>query len=179
MGNISLRKHPICLLVTKKLFPGNAAAVFHMLSCSHVRIIWKDAVFITEKYHWRPGSFIKSLSPAGSLHVLTTSCKAAIITWGHAAYGLSDAWQEQRRPSSTSCPHLPPVCWSGIPSAALHSLPPHYLAQHLSKSFFLITKLNPNIFIYLCLTDFHIWKFHVIRLGTLVASVWAESALWY
>lgn len=79
MENISLHKHPICLLVMKMLFSGNAAAAFYMLSCSHAHVIWKDAVFITEKYHWRLGSFIKSVSPAGSLHVLTTSWKAAII----------------------------------------------------------------------------------------------------
>ena len=77
--NISLHKHPICLLVLKMLFSGNAAAAFYMLSCSHAHVIWKDAVFITEKYHRKLGSFIKSVSPAGSLHVLTTFWKATII----------------------------------------------------------------------------------------------------
>lgn len=37
MENVSLHKHPICLLVMKMLFSGNAAAVFYMLSCSHAR----------------------------------------------------------------------------------------------------------------------------------------------
>lgn len=148
MEHVSLREHPICLLVMKMLISGNAAALFYMLSCSHAHVTWKDALFITEKYHWRIGSFIKSVSPADSLHILTTSWRAAIISLRPCCVWPQWCMAGEQRPSSASCPYPPPVCWSGIP--ALHSLPPHYLPQRLSKSFFFMTKLGQNIFIYLC-----------------------------
>lgn len=148
--HVRLHKHPICLLVMKMLFSGNAAAVFYMLSCSHAHVIWKDALFITERYHWRIGSFIKNVSPADSLHILTTSQRAAIISSGPCCVWPQWCMAGVHRPSSASRPASPALCWSGIPSAALHSLSPHYLPQRLSKSFFLMTKLGPNIFIYLC-----------------------------
>lgn len=179
MEHISLRKCPICLLVMKILFSGNATAVFNMLSCSHAHVIWKDAPFITEKYHWRIGSFIKSVSPADSLHILTTSWTAAIINLRPCCvcpqWCMAGAW----RPSSASCPYSPPVCWSGIPSAALHSLPPNYLPQRLSKSFFLMTKLGQNIFIYLCWQIF-IWEGVSCHLSLHArGSIRAEAALAY
>lgn len=133
MERVSPHEHPICLLVMKMLFSGNVAAVFYMLSCSRAHVIWKDVLFITEKYHWRIGSFIKSVPPADSLHILTTSWRAAIINLRPCCVWPQWCMAGARRPSSASCLHSPPVCWSGIPSAALHSLPPNYLPQRLSK----------------------------------------------
>lgn len=65
-------------------------------------------------------------------------------------YGLSDAWQERRDPAPHPARTHPWCAGVEFQSAALHSLPPNYLPQRLSKSFFLMTKLSPNIFIYLC-----------------------------
>lgn len=118
MERVSLCEHPICLLVMKMLFPGNAAVVFYMLSCSHAHVVWKDVLFITAKYHWRIGSFIKSVSPADSLHILTTSWRAAIINLRPCCVWPQWCMAGAQGPSSASRPHSPLVCWSGIPECS-------------------------------------------------------------
>lgn len=144
------------LLLVNTQFACDENAVFWECCCISLHALlltctcyMKGCCFHNGKISLETSGFIKSVSPAGSVHVLTTSWKAAIINMRPCCVGLSDAWQERRRLSSASRPDSPPVCWSGIQSAALNSLPPNYPAQHLSQSFFLITKFSPNI-TYLC-----------------------------